>query len=519
MENKYDNIPLEKFEMAQEGEFIHDEKFKTKSRNFYQDALIRFRKNKSSVVAAYIIAILVLYAIIVPIFSPYSIKDTDNVYTNMAPYIPSVAAKKTGNLDGGSTLASQSENQLIALHAIGQETGYDPVIKLTDRTETTSIYRGKERTVYSYSVKINSYYNVGIRSMVLSYDEFDAIQKFQNETGIQVLFPMVDKSKVYPKVKDLSAIPDNPNIWYVCSDAKSVPKLDKEGNLTNAYLTDQTKSGGEYYSQRIEGDTGEYIYSLGKSGSVLCRVCYYNYYQYKTGHEPSFLFGTDVYGRDLFNAIAVGARFSLAFALMVSIVNIAIGVVYGSLQGYYGGAVDMVLDRISDILSDIPMLVVVTLFNLHLAPKLKYGAAAAFFLAFIATGWIGVAYITRKQFYRFKSQEYVTAARTLGASDRRLMFKHILPNSLGTLITSCALIIPGVVSSETQLTYLGIINLSNTIGTCVGDLMAEGQKAMTASPHAMFYPAVFFALLMLSFNLFGNGLRDAVNPSTRGTED
>lgn len=111
------------------------------------------------------------------------------------------------------------------------------------------------------------------------------------------------------------------------------------------------------------------------------------------------------------------------------------------------------------------------------------------------------------------------AARTLGASDRRLMFKHIFPNSLGTIVTSCVLVIPGVISSETSLTYLGIINLSDFAGTSIGTLMSQGQSSMTTSPHAMFFPALFVSLLLICFNLFGNGLRDAFNPSTRGVED
>ena len=99
------------------------------------------------------------------------------------------------------------------------------------------------------------------------------------------------------------------------------------------------------------------------------------------------------------------------------------------------------------------------------------------------------------------------------------MFKHIFPNSLGTIITSCALVIPSTISSETTLTYLGIVNLSDLVGTSLGTLMSQGQTAMTTSPHAMFFPALFFSLLLISFNLFGNGLRDAFNPSTRGVED
>ena len=87
------------------------------------------------------------------------------------------------------------------------------------------------------------------------------------------------------------------------------------------------------------------------------------------------------------------------------------------------------------------------------------------------------------------------------------------------MVTSCALVIPGVISSETSLTYLGIINLSQVVGTSIGELMESGQRAMVNAPHAMFFPALFISLLLISFNLFGNGLRDAFNPSTRGVED
>ena len=124
----------------------------------------------------------------------------------------------------------------------------------------------------------------------------------------------------------------------------------------------------------------------------------------------------------------------------------------------------------------------------------------------------------RMQFYRFKNQEYVLAARTLGASDFRIMFKHIFPNSMGTIITGSILVIPGVIFSETSLSYLGIINLNSASMTSIGAMLSEGQKCMTSAPHVVLFPAIFIALLMISFNLFGNGLRDAFNPSTRGVD-
>ena len=520
MENKnYEHISPEKFEFAQKDAMLHDEKFKTKARGSFADAMIRFKKNKSSVVAAYIIGFLVLFALFAPMISKYTVYNKDNVYVNFAPYIPSIAKKGWGIFDGAYTLNSQSEQQLSNLHAIGTETGMDPVIKILGTTENVTIHRGQERITYSYMVEVNSFFKEGIRNMVFSYDEFNAIQEFQNETGIQVLYPVVEKKDIYinSSASDLATIADNANIWYQCSDTKGTPKLDADGNRIKAYSTNKEKEGQPYNSIRIEGDDGSYIYSLAKSGSVQCRVCYYNYYIYKNGFEPSYIFGTDTMGRDLFCAIGTGARFSLIFAVIVSAINLTIGAIYGAIQGYYGGALDMALDRICDVLSGVPFIVVATLFQLHLAQKV--GTIPSFLFAFVLTGWIGMASLTRKQFYRFKGQEYVLAARTLGASDRRLMFKHIFPNSLGTIITSSVLVIPGVINSETSLTYLGIVNLSEFAGTSIGELMTQGQAAMTTSPHAMLFPALFISLLLISFNLFGNGLRDAFNPSTRGTED
>ena len=524
----FENIPREKFEFATQTDIYHDKKLETKARGFFADALLRFRKNKSSVVAAWIIGFLIVFAFVSPLLSPYSISEQDNIYTSYPPYIEAIAKKNWGILDGGMTLSSQNDRQMQRLSAIAQETGMDPVIKVLGYTETTQRVRGKDTVVKSYSVKVNRYYLDGVARRVISYELFESIQQFQDETGIQVLYPAALTEDVYGPLTELQQhmLIDDANVWYKCSDIKGTPKLDANGNLIPAYSTDATAAGPiPYHSTRIAGDDGSYIYSVAKSGAVQVRVCYYNYYQFLQWnanpahrfHEPRFLFGTTSMGQDMFCAIGMGARFSLIFALLVSVINLTIGAVYGAVQGYYGGLVDLTLDRISDILSGVPGIVVVTLFQLHLARTM--GSVPAFLLAFIMTGWIGMAALTRKQFYRFKSQEFVYAAKTLGASDKRLMFKHVFPNAIGTIITSCALVIPGVIGSETSLTYLGIIDLSSFVGTSIGTLMQQGQTTMTDAPHAMIFPAIFFSLLMISFNLFGNGLRDAFNPSTRGVED
>ncbi|MBR3618050.1 MAG: ABC transporter permease, partial [Acholeplasmatales bacterium] len=122
---------------------------------------------------------------------------------------------------------------------------------------------------------------------------------------------------------------------------------------------------------------------------------------------------------------------------------------------------------------------------------------------------------TRTQFYRFKGREYVLASRTLGASDMRLIFKHILPNGMGTIITSAVLMIPSVIFSESTLAYLrlGLTDLAS-----FGVLLANNQQYISIYPNLIVFPAVIMSLMMISFNLFGNGLRDAFNPSLKGGE-
>lgn len=504
----YEKIPAEKFAFVQENEKLHDNALQTKARGFFADAMRRFSKNKSSVIAAWILLFLVLFAIFAPIISRYDVRSNDKLYVNYPPYVPAVAELNLGILNGAKTFDSQNDVAMLKWKAIAQETGMDPVIRVVDTHETEVKYRGQMVTRYTYDIEVNQYYATAMIYKIFSYAEFRELQEWQNETGIQVIYPYVDPA-------DINGMKDSPNTWYKV-DKTGAPVVDKDGNFTPAYSTDASGAGAEYNSIRIPGDDGSYVYSAAKSGAVQCRVLYYNYYQYINGHEPSYIFGTNLMGLDLFCAIGAGARFSLIFAIVVSAINLTIGAVYGAIQGYYGGYIDLFMDRISDILSGVPFVVVTTLFQLHLAQKV--GPVVSFLFAFVLTGWIGMAALTRKQFYRFKGQEFVMAARTLGASDRRLMFKHIFPNAIGTIITSCALVIPGVISSETSMTYLGIVDLRAFAGTTIGTLLSDGKAAATSAPHAILWPSIFLGLLMISFNLFGNGLRDAFNPTTKGED-
>ena len=246
------------------------------------------------------------------------------------------------------------------------------------------------------------------------------------------------------------------------------------------------------------------------------RVFYYDYFVYVHDREPCFCWNRRLW-QDIFSCLAVGARLSFILSICVAAINFTIGTLYGAIEGYYGGWIDIILERISDILNGVPFIVTASLFQMHLASKV--GVIGSLLFAFVLTGWLGTAYRVRTQFYRFKGQEYILAARTLGAGDSRLIFRHILPNSIGTIVTSSVLMIPGVIFTESSLSYLNIINLQSSTMTSVGTLLSNGQKYLSSDPHVIFFPAMFISLLMISFNIFGNGLRDAFNPSLRGAEE
>ena len=310
---------------------------------------------------------------------------------------------------------------------------------------------------------------------------------------------MIDASKVN---QTFLTDADDANVWFLM-DASGRAVKDAQGNYQDIYLRDG-EGNVRYYQNR--DTSGLYV-----------RVLYYNYFRFRNGTEPEFLFGSNTVGQDILVRLASGIRLSLLLAVGVSVINLLIGAIYGTIEGYYGGRVDLVMERIVDILSGVPFIIVATLFQLHLANTV--GIVPSLLFAFVLTGWIGTSRRVRTQFYRFKGQEYVLAARTLGAGDLRLMFKHIFPNTLGTIITSSVLVIPSVIFSESMLTYLGIVNLSGSAMTSIGSMLSDGQGVLASYPHVIFFPAIVISLLMISFNLFGNGLRDAFNPSLRGVDE
>ncbi len=521
---EYKHIPAEKFAFVNEGERLTDKQFEDKPIGYFKDAWIRFRKNKASVIATVIIICIVLFSFLAPIFETrYDHKFMDTYYSKKGP-------RSTVLYDlgvNGSTTRDFSEKGLIMALAVGigaedyddhdatlaegLESEYQPMLEIGEGVVTLDALK-KEKT--TYSGKIDTYLEVGFIYRSVEQSEYQKIVDFQNETGIQVLYPLIENNEYTPDS-------NNANYWYKM--IKNQPVVtDASGDWDYIYYSDLQNGVAleDNYKRDADGNVKYYEYTGGgtaETAQFKIRVLYYNYYIYQNGFEPSYLFGTDSQGYDLMLRLAGAIQLSLFVAICVSAINFVIGAFYGSTEGYYGGVIDLTMERISDILAGVPFVVVATLFQIHLSAKV--GAIPSLLFAFVLTGWIGTASRVRTQFYRFKNQEFVMAARTLGASDRRIIWKHIFPNSLGTIITSVALTIPSVIFTESMLSYLGIVKLGTADQTSVGTLLSDASGIWTNYPHLMIVPALTISLLMICFNLFGNGLRDAFNPSLRGVED
>lgn len=289
---------------------------------------------------------------------------------------------------------------------------------------------------------------------------------------------------------------------------KGYIKWDSKNPTYGTALTDpkdSTKNAVDVYDDvyvsRVDSAIGD--------NSYLCTILMYKYLGYSS--MPVHVLGTDSKGRDILKYDFLGLRTSLLLGVIVSAINILFGVIWGSISGYFGGKLDLFMERIVDILSGMPWIVLMTVLSI----KMKDNRFFAFALALCLTGWIGTESVTRSQFYRYRDREYVLAARTLGAKSPRLIFRHILPNAIGTIITSSALMIPSVIFSEATISYLGL-GLTGTAS--LGVILSESQAYLSNYPYQLVVPAVIISLLMICFNLFGNGLRDAFNPSLKGTE-
>lgn len=627
--NKNNEFLPDDFVLVNTNNVIKDKKFDTKPTTFFKDAFRRFRKNKSSVVGAIILIILITLAILVPMISPY---DIDNV-KNMEKFLPpKLFEAGTGFWDGtksGQHIIYDPVNEVPALSdkynvsvlkASLIELNIDPDVTYIDtyndfgtggvavvatdtKVEGRDVFFSSKPVNFtdkgSYTLDVefdneegfnegqlgeyriylkcsdNEEDNIIIRDFSrdyshLSFDISAALKDLRiKNVDAQIVFDLKsstsaiqyillknvklnggDRAKNLDVLEEISF--DNPTAMVGNKDVASDSYWSCSGRkgLHNSEVRYCDYVLDAYFL--VYGDAEALVYSASELNEWINKAwCMYNYKEgpesfvklsdecpidvvdsqtvlsvtkklssitgrgwnyHKLGYEdmPKYLFGTDGSGNDVFKKAFAGLRTSLILSAIVFIVCFSFGIIWGSISGYFGGNIDLILERIVEIISGIPFLVVLTLLRLHLG--------ATFFvmaIAFCAKSWIGTAGLTRTQFYRFKGREYVLASRTLGASNKRLIFRHVLPNSLGTIITQAVLMIPGIISSEAMYSFLhlGIENRHS-----FGVFMSNNYSYLEKYPYLVVFPAVIMGLMMIMFNLFGNGLRDALNPTLKGSD-
>ncbi|MCD6436246.1 MAG: ABC transporter permease [Clostridiales bacterium] len=224
--------------------------------------------------------------------------------------------------------------------------------------------------------------------------------------------------------------------------------------------------------------------------------------------NKTYWFGSDSLGRDLYIRVLYGARISLMIALVASIVNFFIGVLYGGISGYKGGRADMIMMRIVDVIATIPLLLYVIMLMVIFEPGLK-----TIMIAIGTVYWVNMARIVRGQILSIKEQEFILAARTLGASSWRILVRHLIPNAMGPIIVSLAMMIPSAIFTEAFLSFIGLG--VNAPMASWGTLANDAVAGLRMYPYQLFFPAMFISVTVLAFNFLGDGLRDALDPRLR----
>lgn len=226
------------------------------------------------------------------------------------------------------------------------------------------------------------------------------------------------------------------------------------------------------------------------------------------GIEESFWFGTDQFGRDQWTRVWYGTRISLLIAFVASLIDVCVGVTYGGISGYFGGRVDNIMQRIIEVLVGIPNLVIIILAIIVLKPGLL-----SIIIAIVLTGWVSMARVVRGQVLKLKSMEYVLASKTLGLSNPTILVKDILPNSMAQIIITMMFTIPGAIFFEAFLSFIGL-GLPAPMAS-LGTVINDGFASLQIYPYLVVFPSLIISLLLINFNLLGDGLRDALDPKMK----
>ncbi|WP_026895209.1 ABC transporter permease [Clostridiisalibacter paucivorans] len=295
-------------------------------------------------------------------------------------------------------------------------------------------------------------------------------------------------------------------LYEVSGNGELIAKLDpEEDNMAKLYRT-YNIDGKEVvldYSlarERLKNPEITKDYELKVDGNVVEPA--------KKVFNKTYWLGSDSHGRDLFVRVLYGARISLAVAVVATLVNFFIGVFYGGISGYFGGRVDNIMMRIVDIINTVPLILYVILLMVVIGPGLK-----TIILTMGLVYWVRMARIVRGQVLSLKGQEFVLAARTLGASTWRILTRHLIPNTLGPVVVSLTMMIPNAIFTESFLSFIGL-GVSAPMASW-GTLASDALGGLRSYAYQLLAPSIAICITMLAFNFLGDGLRDALDPRLR----
>lgn len=330
---------------------------------------------------------------------------------------------------------------------------------------------------------------------------------------IAVFGPLMSPYAYYDQDLNLASIPHRFEIHQVDEDnyvylhkALRLYTVTEKGEIKEKLAPIENNVMKKYQTYEVDGE--EIIVDFSEKPTQIKKKDGTVISPYKKVFNKRFIFGTDELGRDVLIRVIYGARISLLIGFIAAIVNFTIGVLYGGTSGYLGGKVDNIMMRIVDIISTIPLVLYVILIMVVIGSGLK-----SIIITLGTIYWVQMARIVRGQIYSLKEQEFVLAAKTLGADTWRILIRHLIPNAMGPIIVTMTMMIPRAIFTEAFLSFIGL-GVSAPMASW-GTLCNDALGGLRSYPYLLFFPSLAICITMLAFNFLGDGLRDSLDPRLR----